>query len=88
MKENMTVYTSDGSIAFVFYSVRRKGNKLIIDGKALDAIRMDMVLTFEEILKGLRMVLCREMVVFILLLPLFIFQFLLHRARQKLGRRA
>jgi len=88
MKENMTVYTSDGSIAFVFYSVRREGNKLIIDGKALDAIRMDMVLTFEEILKGLRMAVCRGMVSFIFLLPLFTSQFLLHKALRKLGRRA
>ncbi|MFC2050687.1 hypothetical protein ACFLTN_05875 [Chloroflexota bacterium] len=88
MKEKMTVYTSDGSIAFVFYSIRREGNKIIVDGKALDAIRMDMVLTFEEMLKGLRMALCQGIVLFILLLPLFTSQFLLHKALRKLGREA
>ncbi|MBA7562111.1 hypothetical protein ES708_03760 [subsurface metagenome] len=86
MKESMTIYTNEGGVAFVFYSVRREGNKIIIEGKALDAIRMDMVLTFDETLKGLRMALCRGITSFILLSPFFTFQFLLHKALRKFGR--
>lgn len=85
MKEHMTVYTNEGSVAFVFYSARREGNKIVVEGKALDAINMDMVLTFEEMLKGVKMALCPGLLSFILLFPFFIFQFLLHKALQKWG---
>jgi hypothetical protein len=71
MKEGMKVYTEDGDIAAVFYSVQRKGDKLIIDGKALDTMRMDMIFTAEEVLKGLRMVICWQTISFVLLLPYF-----------------
>jgi hypothetical protein len=71
MKEGMKVYTEDGDIAAVFYSVKRKGDKLIIDGKALDTMRMDMIFTAEEVLKGLKMVICWQTISFALLLPYF-----------------
>ena len=53
----MTVYTSDGSTVAVFYSVRREDGKLVVDGKALDAMRMDMIFMLGEILNGLKMAL-------------------------------
>jgi hypothetical protein len=86
MKKSMTVYTREGGVAFVFYSFGREGNKIIIEGKALDAIRMDMVLTFDEILKGIKMALCRGITSFILLFPFFTFRFLFNKALRTFGR--
>jgi len=72
MKEPMTVYTQDGSIAAEFNSVRRKGDQLIVDGKALGAMQMDMIFRLEEVLKGFKMALSWPLISFILLLPYFI----------------
>ncbi|MBI4330743.1 MAG: hypothetical protein HY673_05650 [Chloroflexi bacterium] len=67
----MKVYTEEGDIAAVFYSVKRKGDKLVVDGKALDTMRMDMIFTSDEVLKGLKMVFCWQTLSFFLLLPYF-----------------
>ena len=72
MKQPMTVYTQDGSIAAEFNSVRREGDKLIVDGKALGAMRMDMVFRLEEVLKGIKMALSWPLISYVLLLPYFI----------------
>ena len=48
MKKSATVYTQTGAIALVIQSISRKGNKLVMDGKALGTMRMDMILTLEE----------------------------------------
>ena len=72
MKEPMTVYTRDGSIAAEFNSVRREGNKLIVDGKALGAMQMDMIFRMEEVLKGIKMAFGWGLISYFLLLPYFI----------------
>ncbi len=66
-----TVYTETGSVALIINSVRREGNKLVVDGKALGTMRMDMIFTLEEIFKALRLALCWGVISFILLLPYF-----------------
>jgi len=71
MKNGVKVFNEDGEVVAVFYSVRRKGDRLVIDGKALDVMRMDMILTPREILKLARMTLCWGVISFILLLPYF-----------------
>lgn len=71
MREGMKVYTEDGDIAAIFYSVRREGEKLIVDGKALEMMRMDMIITAEEIFKGLKIIFCWQAISFFLLLPYF-----------------
>ena len=71
MKKGMKVYTETGGVATVFYSVRRQGDKLIVDSKVLDAIRMGMVFTPGEIFNGVKMALCWAVISFILLLPYF-----------------
>ena len=72
MKEPMTVYTRDGNIAAEFNSVKREGSKLIVDGKALGAMQMDMVFSMEEVLKGIKMALGWSIISFMLLLPYFL----------------
>ena len=71
MKNGAKVFNEDGEVVAVFYSVRRKGDRLVIDGKALDVMRMDMILMPREILKLLRMTLCWGVISFILLIPYF-----------------
>jgi len=71
MKNSVKIFNEDGEVVAVFYSVRRKGDRLVIDGKALDVMRMDMILTPREILKLVRMTLCWGVISFILLLPYF-----------------
>lgn len=71
MKNGVKVVNEDGEVVAAFYSVRRKGDRLVIDGKALDVMRMDMILTPSEIFKLLRMTLSWGVISFILLLPYF-----------------
>ena len=75
----MKVYTENGSVAASFDSVRRVGDKLIVDGKALDAMRMDMIFTLEETLSGIKMALCWGVISFFLLLPFFLLRRLFSR---------
>ena len=79
MKKNLTVYTSDGSIVAVFYSVRREDDKLVVDGKALDVMRMDMIFTLEEVFNGLRMALSWEVILYVLLFPYFGLRYVLRK---------
>lgn len=72
MKKPITVYTQDGSVAAEFNSVRRKGNRLIVDGKALGAMQMDMIFRQEEIIRTIGMVFSWSVISYLLLLPCFV----------------
>ncbi|UCG64544.1 MAG: hypothetical protein JSW12_18250 [Deltaproteobacteria bacterium] len=67
----MNIVNEVGDIAVVVYSFRREGDKLVMDGKALGTMRMDMIVTAEEALKGLKIALSWQAVSFVLLLPCF-----------------
>ena len=71
MKRSATVYTESGSVALVINSVRREGDKLVVDGKALGEMRMDMIFTLEEIFNAFRIAFCWGVISFVLLLPFF-----------------
>ncbi len=71
LQEGMKVYTDNGEICARFYTVKREGDKLVVDGKALDTMRMDMIFTSEEMFKGIRMALNWDVISFVLLLPYF-----------------
>ncbi len=71
MAKGMKVYDENGEIVAVFSSVKRKGDRLVVDGKALGVMRMDMIFTPGEIFNGLKMALCWGVISFILLLPYF-----------------
>lgn len=61
----------DGEVIAEFFAVKRQDNRLIIDGKALGVMRMDMVLTSPELLRGLKIAFSWGVVSYILLLPYF-----------------
>lgn len=67
----MKVYDENGEVIAVFYSAKRKGDRLVIDGKALGVMRMDMIFTPGEIFNGIKMAFCWGVISFILLLPYF-----------------
>ena len=71
MKTSVKAYSEDGNVIAEFYSVRRDGDKLVIDSKALGVMRMDMVLPLEEILRSFSILFCWATVSFILLIPYF-----------------
>ena len=71
MKEPVSLCDRNGEVVAAFYSVNREGDKLVIDAKALDVMRMDMIVTPAQVLKSLRMVFCWPVISFILLLPYF-----------------
>ena len=66
MKRSATVYTDSGSVALAINSVRREGDRLVVDGKALGEMRMDMIFTAGEIFNALRIALCWGVVTFVL----------------------
>ena len=79
MVKETKVYDKNGEIVAVFYSVKRKGDRLVVDGKALGVMRMDMIFTPGEIFNGLKMALCWGVISFILLLPYFSLRQLVRR---------
>ena len=66
----MRIYAKDGDAIVEIYSIRRDGEKLVMDAKVLDAMRMDMILTLDEIFGGMKIVL-QGVVPYLLLLPYF-----------------
>ena len=70
-KRVISLVDGNGEIAAAFYSVRREGDKLIMDTKALDVMRMDMIVTPSEALKIVKMVFSWPVISYLLLLPYF-----------------
>ncbi len=70
-REPVSLYDRNGEVMAAFYSVSREGDKLVIDAKALDVMRMDMIITPAQVLRILKMVFCWPVISFILLLPYF-----------------
>jgi hypothetical protein len=71
MGNGVKVLDQDGEVIAEFYAIKRKDNRLIVDGKALGVMRMDMILTPPELLKGFEMVLSWGVLSYILLVPYF-----------------
>ena len=70
-REPVSLCDRNGEVVAAFYSVKREGDKLVIDTKALDVMRMDVVVTPAQVLKSLMMVFGWPVISFILLLPYF-----------------
>ncbi len=70
-REPVSLYDRNGEVVAAFYSVNREDDKLVIDAKALDVMRMDMIITPAQVLRILKMVFCWPVISFILLLPYF-----------------
>jgi len=72
VNKGIKVYTQDGNAAVEFYSIERDGDKLIMDVKILDSMRMDMTFPLDSFLNSLIIVFSWSLISFILLLPYFI----------------
>jgi len=81
MKTSVKAYSEDGNVIAEFYSVKRDGDKLVIDSRALGVMRMDMVLPLEEILRGIRVLLVWSTISYILLIPYFVLRNLFRRRK-------
>jgi hypothetical protein len=66
-----TIYTDNGGVALVLSSLRREGDKLVIDGKALGTMHMDMIITPGEFFNTLKIVFSWAVISYLLLLPFF-----------------
>jgi len=80
MKRPVKAFTTEGTEFAEIYSIKRDGNRLVIEGKALGVMRMDFIITQDEFLKVIRMMGCWDVVSFILLLPYFTLRRWLHRS--------
>lgn len=83
LKRGVKAYSDNGEIVAEFYSIKRQGDKLIIDGKALGVMRMDMLLPLGEILRSFGILFCWATVSFVLLLPYFGVRRLFGRLRRQ-----
>lgn len=72
MKDGVRVLGEDGEVIAEFYAIRRKDNRLIVDGKALGVMRMDMILVPGELLRGARLLFSWGVFSYLLLTPYFI----------------
>jgi hypothetical protein len=71
MGNGVKVLDQDGEVIAEFYAIKRQDNRLIVDGKALGVMRLDMILTPPELLKGFKMALSWGVLSYILLVPYF-----------------
>ncbi len=71
MGNGVKVLDQDGEVIAEFYAIKRQDNRLIVDGKALGVMRMDMILTPPELLKGFKMALSWSVLSYVLLIPYF-----------------
>lgn len=72
MKDGVRVLGEDGEVIAEFYGIKRRDNRLVVDGKALGVMRMDMILTPGELLRGARILFSWGVVSFVLLVPYFV----------------
>ena len=71
MKDGVKVLGEDGEVIAEFYAIKRKDDRLIVDGKALGVMRMDMILTPRELLRGARILFSWGVLSYIALVPYF-----------------
>lgn len=68
----MTIRTETGDEAASIYSVKRVGDRLVMEGKALGTMQMDMILSAEDAFRTVKMVFSWEVLSFVLFLPFYI----------------
>jgi hypothetical protein len=71
MANGVRMMDPDGEVMVEIYAVERKDNKLIVDVKILEGMRMDMTLLPQEMMKGFKIVLSWGVISYILLVPYF-----------------
>jgi hypothetical protein len=71
MKHAVTIRNETGDEAASIHSLKRVGDKLVMNGKALGTMQMDMVLSAEDALRAVRMMFTWQGLSFIILLPFY-----------------
>jgi hypothetical protein len=71
MKNVVIVRTESGDEAASISSMKRVGDKLLMEGKALGTMQMDMILSTEDALRAARMMFSWAGLSFIILLPFY-----------------
>jgi hypothetical protein len=66
--KTLRIYTQDGSEVLKVYSIKREKDNMIMDCKVLDAMRMDVVITPDEVFRNFGMLL-KAIVPYAFLLP-------------------
>jgi len=72
MKKVVTIRNETGDEAASIYAVERVGDKLVMDGKALGTMQMDMILSAEDAFRAVKMAFSWEVLSFMLLLPFYL----------------
>jgi hypothetical protein len=81
-----TIHTRTGSPALVIQGVRREGGTLVIEGKALGSMYMDMVLHAGDFLRVLKVFCSWGFLSFLLLVPFYAATIAVRRFVGKLAR--
>ncbi len=71
MKHAVTIRNETGDEAASIHSLKRTGDKLVMNGKALGTMQMDMILSAEDALRAVRMMFTWPGLSFIILLPFY-----------------
>jgi len=71
MEHVVTIRNDSGDEAASIHSIKRVGDKLVMEGKALGTMQMDMILSAEDALRAARMMFSWQGLSFIILLPFF-----------------
>jgi hypothetical protein len=71
MKKAVTIRNETGDEAAAIYSIKRVGDKLVMDGKALGTMQMDMILSTEDALRAVKLMFTWAVISFVLLLPYY-----------------
>lgn len=71
MKNVVTIRTETGDEAASIYSMKRVGDKLVMSGKALGTMQMDMILSTADALRAARMIFSWAGLSFIIRLPFY-----------------
>lgn len=81
MKPGVKAYSDDGNVVAEFYSVKREGEKLLIDSKALGVMRMDMILPLSEVLRCFKVLVGWATITYLLLIPYFLIKKLFRKRK-------
>lgn len=68
-KKSLIARTEDGSPVVEVFGMETEGDKLIMDCKALDSMRMDVVVSIEDVARGLPVVNKKAVLAFAKQLP-------------------
>ncbi len=71
MKRAVIIRNETGDEAASIHSFKRVGDKLVMNGKALGTMQMDMILSAEDALRAVRMMFTWQGLSFIILLPFY-----------------